>query len=539
MLIDIADNNKYIKENDLKEITTNNIFQSSSSIPDPEGIGSYEIFGNPGTRERKIKFAYIDLGDYFIHPLCFDTLVYLKPALKDVIHGFGEFYIYQGKVIKVIDKHPAPNGVDVGSGIAWLRKHIDEIIFEKPNMSSIVQDRVNFIKQLKKEEIFCNKWLVIPPYYRDIDISQHNKKNDINIMYQSLIAQTSMIKATSSLFNDSTTTTDAHRKIQDKIYEIYLYFMSFQAGTKAFIQQHVMGKAIDYASRMVISTPKIRAKNSREMEVDFSHSAVPLSMALECFAPYIVYGLKKFVKDKIAGSNYIFKYVKGEFQRIKLASHWSELLLSENIKKMIKIYTDSKERRLDPFLIETESGEMVPLGYITKNLEITAGSIHNINRIDNGIRPLTMCEIFYIVAINTIRDKSILITRYPVEDYHNIYPSLMNIIPFDRTSKTEIERNIYPRFPLITEDDIHDANISNKFIDTVRVFPTYLSSLGADFDGDTISIQGVFTEKSGSREYIYSKTNIINIGGVTMRGTGDITAHVIYALTRKLDKNVA
>jgi hypothetical protein len=540
MLIDVADNNEYIASNKLQEITTNNIFQSSSSIPDPEGIGSYEIFGNPGTRERRTRFAYINLGDYFVHPLAFDTLVYLKPALKDVIHGFGEFYISQGKVIKVTPKTPSPAGIKTGTGIHWLKDHLDEIIFEKPNMSSIVKDRVAFIKALKKEELFCNKWLVIPPYYRDIDISQNNKKNDINIMYQSLIAQTSMIKATSSLFGDGDTT-DAHRKIQDKIYELYLYFMTFQTGTKAFIQQHVMGKAIDYSSRMVISTPKITAKNSNEMEVDFSHSAVPLSMALECFAPFIVYGLKKFVNDKIAGSNYIFRYIKGEFQRIKLASHWTEILLSENIRKMIKIYGDSKERRLDPFLIETESGEMVPLGYITKSLEIAAGSVNNISEVGSGagfIRPLTMCEVFYIVAINTIRDKSVLITRYPVEDYHNIYPSLMNVIPFSKTCKVEIEGISYPRFPLISLEDLKDTSIANKFVDTFRVFPTYMSAMGLDYDGDQISIQGIFTKNSGSKEYIYSKTNIVNIAGSTMRSTGDVTSHTIYALTRKLEKTV-
>lgn len=537
MLIDVADNNEYIKANNLKEITTNNIFQSSSSNPDPEGIGSYEIFGNPGTRERKTQFAYIDLGDDFVHPFCFDTLVALKPALKDVIRGMGEFYILNGKIIKITDKTPRPDNesVDVGSGVAWLKRNIDTIIFEKPNMSSVVKDRVNLIKKLKKEEIFCNKWLVIPPYYRDIDISIHNKKNDINIMYQSLIAQTSMIKSTGSLFAGETTT-DSHRKIQDKINEIYLYFMSFQAGTKAFIQQHIMGKAIDYASRMVISTPTIRAKNSREMEVSFSHSAVPLAMALECFAPFIVYGLKKFINDKISGSNYIYKYLNGKFQRIELASHWNEVLLSENIRKMIKIYTDSKERRLDTFLIETANGDKVPLGYITKNLELSIGSINNINKVDEGIRPLTMCEIFYIVALNTIKDKSILTTRYPVEDYHNIYPSLMNIIPYTRTAKVEIEGNIYPRFPIIDPNDMHDKNVGSKFIDAFRVFPSYLSYLQGDYDGDTVSIQGVFTKNSGADEFIYSKTNIINIGGGLVSKTGDITGHTIYALTRQLEK---
>jgi hypothetical protein len=262
-------------------------------------------------------------------------------------------------------------------------------------------------------------------------------------------------------------------------------------------------------------------------------------MTLECFAPYIVYGLKKFVNDKIAGSNYIYKYTKGEFTRIELANHWSEVLLSENIRKLIKIYTDSKERRFDPFLIETANGEKVPLGYITKKLELSVGSINNITEVDEGIRPLTMCEIFYIVAINTIKDKSILTTRYPVEDYHNIYPSLMNIIPFTKTGKIEIEGNIYPRFPIVTKDDLTDKNIESKFIDTFKVFPSYLSYLQGDYDGDTVSIQGVFTKNSGSKEFIYSKTNIINIGGGLVSKVGDITGHTIYALTRQLEKRIA
>jgi hypothetical protein len=532
MLMDVADNNEYIKINDLQEITTNNIFQGTSSKPDAAGIGSYDIFGNPGTRERKMTFAYINLGDDFVHPLAFDTLVFLKRSIKDIVYGQGDFYIKDGKIIKVGGKNPPPAKGDVGNGVPWLKRNLPHIIFEKPDMSSIVRDRVSFIKHLKPEEIFINKWLVIPPYYRDIDISKSNKKNDINILYQGLIAQTSLIKTGLGLFGNETVT-DTHRKIQDRLNEIYLYFMNFQTGTKTFIQQHVMGKSIDYASRMVVSTPKIQGKNSRDMEVDFSHSAVPLSMVLECFAPFIVYGLKKFVNDKIAGSAYIYQLEKGAFNRIELASHWSEVLLSENIKKMINVYTDSKERRLDPFLIETADGRKVPLGYINKDLNMTVGSAKGITDGDTSIKPLNMCEIFYIVAINTVRDKSILITRYPIEDYHNIYPSLMNIIPFSKTKSVTIDQNTYPRFPIITKDDINDEKISSKFIDTLKVFPAYLENLGADFDGDVVSVQGVFTRNSGSREYIYSNTNIISIGGATKKTLGQISAHTLFALTQQ------
>jgi hypothetical protein len=532
MLLDIADIDEYVKANDLKEITSNKIFTSSSSIPDPEGIVSYEIFGNPGTRERKMTFAYISLGDYFLHPMCYDTLCFLKPKIiKDLVNGVGDYFIRNGNIVKVTDSNPAPSQADVGNGVNWLRRNLSNIVFNNSSNSNVVKDRINFITGLKPTEIFCNKWLVLPPYYRDVDITKSNRKNDINILYLGLLSQAAMVKSTMNLFGGYIVT-DAHKRVQEKINGLYRYFFDFQAGTKKFIQQHVIGKAIDYSARMVISTPKLVAPNPRDMEVDFSHSAVPLAMVIKCFTPFIVYGLKKFVNDKLGGSNYIYKLTdKGIFEKKELASYWTEVLLSENIRKSIELYNDSKERRTDPFVLETVDEDKVPLVYITPDKKLIYGEIKGIKNIEE-LRPLTMCELFYIVAMNTVRNKSIFTTRYPVEDYHNIYPSLMNIIPYYKTEKVIIDNIEYPRYPMIDIKDIKSGEIGSKFVDTVRLFPTYLSALNADFDGDTISIQGIWTRNSGSEEYIYSKTNFINIGGGTMRTTGHISAHTIYALTQ-------
>jgi hypothetical protein len=535
MVMDVADIDEFIRVNELQEITTANIFKGTASQPHPEGLGSYDIFGNPGTRERKMKFAYINLHADFIHPLVFDTLCFLKPQLKEALVGIGEFYLKNGKLIKVTTRNPPPPGVKTGTGAKWFKKNLNNFVFEKPGMSSVVKDRCVFIKSLKPTEMFCNKWLVIPPYYRDIDLSSGNKKNDINIMYQNLMAQASMIHSSMNLFGGEDAPTDAYRKIQLKLNELYLYFMDFQTGTKKFMQQHILGKAIDYAAHMVVSTPTIRAQNSSAMEVDFSHSAVPLDMVLKCFAPFIVFGLRRFINGKIGGSNYVYSYKEGKLDRIELASHWNSILLSDNIKKLIELYANSKERRLEPLMIPTADGGEVSLGYMVADRSKTIVGGNDLAGAEppGKIRPLTLCEIFYIVAQQTIADKSIFITRYPVEDYHNIYPSLMNIIPYYKTGKVSVDGIEYPRFPLISKEDMETGEAISKFVDTVRVFPTYLSSLGMDFDGDKISLQGVFSNNSGSKEYIYSKTNVINIGGGTMRGLGDISTHTIYALTRK------
>ena len=90
-----------------------------------------------------------------------------------------------------------------------------EIIFKNKSGSEIVADRINFIKTCTLDEIFITKWLVLPAFYRDVDVYS-SKKNDINIMYQFIISQASMLKSSKGMFNDDYIVTDAHKNIQTK-----------------------------------------------------------------------------------------------------------------------------------------------------------------------------------------------------------------------------------------------------------------------------------------------------------------------------------
>ena len=530
MVMDIGDPEQFIKQNELKEVTSNNIFIKKSSLPDPEGLGSYEIFGDIGTEDRKKTFAYINLNDTFIHPIVFEVLKLLKKSIVDCVYGYDDFYVEKGELLKVSDKNIPPHGTDVGNGFNWFKKHFREINFEKEEMSNTVEERVFLIKNLSLNEIFITKFLVNPPYYREIDMSG-GKKNDINVFYQKLLSQAGVVRTTRALFGTSAVT-DAHRKIQDILNEMYVYFTTFIGGSKAFMHQSGIGKAIDYSARMVISCAKLNSNDLKDMEVDFAHSAVPLFVVLEIFKPFIIYGFRKFIQDKINGSNFLFTIdPMGKLKRIELAPHWQEMLLEDNISKLINLYTDSKEHRLDTLTVEGADGNQYPLGYIEGDQVTTApsGALGNINA-----RPLTLCEVFYMIVMDgAVKDKNVLITRYPIEDYHNIYPSLMNIIPFYKYEKRTINGKVYPRYPIITPEDITDyRNIGKKFDDTLRLFPTYLSSLGGDFDGDTCSLNSVYTKNSGCNEFIYSKLNIINTSGESCRPFSEALYHALYNLTK-------
>lgn len=535
MNADILNIDKFVEVEQLKEITTSNMFTKSSSEPDPEGLVSYEIFGDPSSSKRKTTFAYIDLGGTFINPLAYEVLVYLKRTMiQDVVDGNGEFFIRNGEIVKVTQKDLPDPKDDVGAGTVWLKNHFNEIIFKNKSGSEIVADRINFIKTCTLDEIFITKWLVLPAFYRDVDVYS-SKKNDINIMYQFIISQASMLKSSKGMFNDDYIVTDAHKNIQTKINEMYRYFVTFIAGTKAFMQSYVLGKGTDYSARMVISTPKINTESPDDMEVDFGHSATPLPMMLDCFAPFIHYGFKEFVTGKINGSKFLYtRNNKGEIERVELADNWEDCLLKDNIQKLIELYVDSKEHRLDYFTLETKDGRRLPLSYISTSGNSTDPLVE-LKNIE--ARPLTLCEMFYMICYNTCKDKYVEITRYPVEDRNNIFPTKARIIPFYKTEKRTIDGVEYPMFPVITKKDIEDIDdVGRKFQDTLRMFPTFLKALEADFDGDQTSVDGIFTENSGCEEYVYSKANWINIGGGTMRSTGDIVAHTLYALTKEKDE---
>ena len=57
MKIDIASPDKYVEQNKLPEVVNGNMFSRQSSAPDEQGIVSYEIFGNPGTKQRKMEIV--------------------------------------------------------------------------------------------------------------------------------------------------------------------------------------------------------------------------------------------------------------------------------------------------------------------------------------------------------------------------------------------------------------------------------------------------------------------------------------------------
>ena len=112
-------------------------------------------------------------------------------------------------------------------------------------------------------------------------------------------------------------------------------------------------------------------------------------------------------------------------------------------------------------------------------------------------------------------------------------------IPCNEYTSVFFNGILYPRYPILNYKTSED--IEGMFTDTMRMFSTYLAAMGADYDGDQISTQGVFTQEGNEDVYKHMKeiSNVVGINGNIMREFPNVIPHGIYGLTYMIPKPVA
>jgi DNA-directed RNA polymerase beta' subunit len=237
MKVDIVDLNKFIKVNDIQEVT-NPIPFDSGRYPTDDGVLSYKIFGISGSYDRKTIFGYIDLKKHFLHPLMYKLLTRMDQKLTRVINGTGYFVINDnGELIE--------DNMNGETGISWLYKNFDKLYYSRN--SSIKRGRkIDLLENMTKDEIFCNKWLVIPAHLRDVNINniKHGKlsKDELNDKYNKLIG---LCQSSSSEFDFMGMITEFN--IQKCLVDIYDYLTGYLAGKKGLIHANLLGKVERFA----------------------------------------------------------------------------------------------------------------------------------------------------------------------------------------------------------------------------------------------------------------------------------------------------
>lgn len=527
--IDPLDPMKLIKVNDLKEVT-NPIAFARNNVPTSDGLISNEIFGITKF-DRSNTYAYLSLGDWFMHPLHYRIWSKMDSNIKSIIHETDFYKINSnGELVK------DPEG---DTGINWLRKNIDKINIKRTG-SSKRDKNIQFLKN-NKDTMFINNFIIIPAYYRDANTTTGKPGlNEINKLYQSLIIAVRSLK--DSVDYGFTLSGATRGRIQEQLLTIYEWFSGSNSydfknavgipGKFGIMTRSNLNKTTDYAARLVLSAPELKVEKMDDLLVDLDHSAVPLAAVCSAFMPFIQFHIRRFFENEFSGVNkYPFQNANGEIEYIEIDDY--QINFSDDvIKSELNLFQHGYADRFRPIEIPNKIGEKVFMHFKGYNIKDENFNIKNPGQMNIVERRLTWLDIIYQAAMEVVKDKHVLITRYPIDSYFNQFPTKVNISSTKETEPMIINNTVYRHYPKIREKDI-GKDTSNLFIDTMNIANTYLGAIGGDYDGDQVTVKGVWSNEANDEldKQLKSKKQYIGLSGKNVRTGSNEAIQCLYSLT--------
>lgn len=532
MKVWLLEYDKFIKVNGLPEIPNAMMFDSGN-IPTEDGLFSTTIFG-VSTSERKENFAYIELGQKFINPKAYITLKRLNRNFESVIYGNKRFSI-DSKGVLVPDE-------EGGTGIKWLYDNWEKLKFEK-NDSDSRSERVDLISDNKKDTIFTDKLVVIPAFYRDVNLQSSDKNPrvpEINDKYANIIRNVQMIKDSNNMDFIIASVTG---KIQETIVEIYNLIKEKLQGKNGYIRRFLLGKTVAYSSRIVMTAVPYNFKNEKDQDINFYTTGVPLSHTCSQFTPFILYWVSRWFKNFVENQKNQYQLVdkKGNVVNVKLdnpAAYYN----SDYIEKHLENFVKTPSTRFDRIELPIKDEELKKAGLPVEPLYIkfggikVKGEVDSIPKAEDGTpitRDLTWTDIFYRAAVDMTADKHVWVTRYPMLDYLGEYPSRVHVLSTRNTVPMLVGSTYYKSYPDI-DLSASVTDLDSIFRDTLSVCALYLSGMGGDYDGDQVTVKPVFSQEANDEceRLMVNKANLLTIEGNAIRKIGNEAVQTLYSMTR-------
>ena len=522
-LLDVDD---FVKKNNLVEITNPVIFDASSN-PTSDGLLSNTIFGI--TKEsRASTFAYISLKKKFLQPLVYRIWSKVDSKIKSVIHGIGTYSI--DKSGNIVEDPKGDNGID------FLRKNLDKIKFRETD--SIKRERyVKFLNDNRKN-FFTDKLIVIPPFFRDIKVDGGKiSVGDINKLYINVMVSASAIgDSTEYGFSIGKS---VEGRLQEGLIEIYKWFGTGTdsnpngglPGKFGVIRRANLSKTTDYATRLVMSAPKLDVENMADIRADFDYSVLPMTSAAANFFPFVIFHMRRFFENEFIGDT---KYpildkdgsiIYGEIEDYQI--QFSDEVLKKELDRFIHGYSD-RFRPVKVLCRVKGKQEYLDLKWKGFYKEPDVKALKN-------ERPLTWCDVIYMACEEAVKDRMILITRYPIDTFYNEFATKIRLSSTIETEEAVFDNVVYTHYPKIRKEDI-GKDTSSSFIDTMNICNGYLDSIGGDYDGDMVTIKGVYTDEANAelKKQLASNIHFINLGGNPVISTSKESIQALYAMTLTL-----
>jgi len=293
----ILDIEKFVKENNLKEVSSPEIYLFNTETFDPKGVYSEEIFGKIGSEKRMKTFAYIDLKDLFIHPEAFDILKKIVPNLQKVIYGAQKIKFDENKGIFIQSEDNEGKW-----GVKFIYETLKSDKFNWDHYRKKCGKEADFVYE-NLDLIFVKKWLVLPAGIRDIqEIAGKMQEQEISKEYRKLIYLIQSRQNTNEnadslmqIFSQENTEDTLALKIQNTLIKINKIIQDKLKSKGGLIRSFKLSKRVDHAARLVLGENKDLKPNEVE---------VPWFVLLKLYEPFVMHYIlnnKRFtyIKDDV------------------------------------------------------------------------------------------------------------------------------------------------------------------------------------------------------------------------------------------------
>lgn len=453
----------WVKVNNLEECTNPVMLDSGGRSFTSDGVLSNEIFGIT-TYDRRNRFAYINLYTHYMIPLAAVKLASYDRKLADVLFARGRYRLTKDGAL--VEDPEGKAGPEFLYSI-WGKVKVKD---KETVTTKEIQD---YYENTPKDLLFCTKFPVIPAFYRDINRSAMNsgdsyeiKKSSaiINSKYNSMISYTQSLHTYTDTFTGMAYVTQA--RVQSLIVDIYndIVIGTVKGSPSKFgmLRRAMAGKNLPYTCRLVITASNQKKSSINQVQTKFRYATIPLQYVCAIFMPFMVHNLKAYFDAQfIQGGKYPVVDASGKVQQVTFRESYDE----NEIGGMINKFINSPETRFDPIMTPPdENGRRY-------KMRLT-GRFNKDNTTFN--RPATLTDVLYIIAVKTVEDKHVDITRYPMDNPNGQNPYRIIVSSTMRTMPVTIGDTVYEYFPQITGDPL------NAFMSTCQISNVMLDRMGAD-----------------------------------------------------------
>jgi hypothetical protein len=493
----------------MKPVTSLDYYENTNGQLHEDGLFSVSIFGRVGDELRDERFSYIDLGASIFHPAIYKTLVQLKGLYQGILLGttYARWDEAQKDFVAADELHGK-------TGYGFFMEHWRDIEFHRTR-SPLRDIRLKLIDKYQ-DRAMLDKILVLPAGLRDIEVGDDGRPvvGEVNTFYRKLLAVSRTV-ADSHASHDSPSLNLPRQVMQQAFNDTYEFFTRMLEGKKGFVQNRWGGRRIASGTRNVISAMNgSTALLGGPRAPKYNDTIVGLYQAAIALLPISIFHLRTHYLDDIFalgdGKARLVdpKTLKGVITSVSSLA-FDKWTTNEGLEKVISNYGELTTRK---------KAVMVDDYYMALIYRGPDGTFRVFSDIDElpkhlsrkDVHPINYTELLYLSGYQVWNTYYGFVTRYPITGTGSTYPTSIYL----KTTTVGEERRELG----------HDT-----FVDSLVLSPTRLEGLGADFDGDTCSLNMVYSRESlkSCQDYLNTKNAYVDPRGGLRASSSTFTAELV------------